>query len=299
MINDEQPLSRKERDISKFLSKKKDFAKIKRRPKIKNRLLHETLKLGYTQRPWEDTDHLVKRISKDNRSVVEGELLKAKFGASGRDINEIAKDYKLLDEKDARRKAQNKNRYENIKKINAKAEAEKIAKFEAKKRAKQIKRKTKNNIENEDGAMDIDEDEDEPMDIVENEQFNNKRLNIPTESSQNLKEIFNSKKYEKKNKNENVIIKPKRLGKNEKLNLKKKEIRRLEEQELLLNAREIIPFGETADAPPKFVGKFRDSINKSRAQAGKMDLLLKKLHPDLTDERQRVIDEYRRLKSNK
>lgn len=120
---------------------------------------------------------------------------KAKFGASGRDINEIAKDYKLLDEKDARRKAQNKNRYENIKKINAKAEAEKIAKFEAKKRAKQIKRKTKNNIENEDGAMDIDEDEDEPMDIVENEQFNNKRLNIPTESSQNLKEIFNSKVF--------------------------------------------------------------------------------------------------------
>lgn len=38
--------------------------------------LDETLKLGYTQRPWEDTDHLVKRISKDNRSVVEGELLK-------------------------------------------------------------------------------------------------------------------------------------------------------------------------------------------------------------------------------
>uniref|UniRef100_A0A914XXR2 Coiled-coil domain-containing protein 137 n=1 Tax=Panagrolaimus superbus TaxID=310955 RepID=A0A914XXR2_9BILA len=111
-------------------------------------------------------------------------------------------------------------------------------------------------------------------------------------------------------------IKVKKLTKNERIREYKKEAKETEKRELLLNAREVIQFGERVDAPPTFSAKFRKEFDPLFANAGSKDLLLKKMMekknvsvPSSTpliqlpkdskvsaEERQRVIDMHRALK---
>ena len=40
------------------------------------KILEETAKLGYTQRPWEDEDRLLRRIVRENSELVTNEFMK-------------------------------------------------------------------------------------------------------------------------------------------------------------------------------------------------------------------------------
>uniref|UniRef100_A0AC35G3Q8 Coiled-coil domain-containing protein 137 n=1 Tax=Panagrolaimus sp. PS1159 TaxID=55785 RepID=A0AC35G3Q8_9BILA len=112
-------------------------------------------------------------------------------------------------------------------------------------------------------------------------------------------------------------VKIKKLTKNERMRKYKTEAKDTEKRELLLNAREVIQFGERVDAPPKFSAKFRKEFDPLFANAGSKDLLLKKLMEKnaipgqpisspivqvqknsnvSAEERQRVIDMHRALK---
>jgi len=107
--------------------------------------------------------------------------------------------------------------------------------------------------------------------------------------------------------------KKKRLTKNERIRLLKKEEKEANGRELMLHAKEIIPFGERVDAPPEFKGKLK-SIADLSAKAGSKDLLLKRVLESnnstknqnssslpkkskiSNEERQNVIKMYRELK---
>jgi len=110
--------------------------------------------------------------------------------------------------------------------------------------------------------------------------------------------------------------KKKRLTKNERIRLLKKEEKEANDRELMLHAKEIIPFGERVDAPPEFKGKLK-SIADPSAKAGSKDLLLKRVLESnnstknqtasslpkkskvSNEERQNVIKMYRELKKKK
>ncbi|KAI1719070.1 hypothetical protein DdX_06194 [Ditylenchus destructor] len=95
-----------------------------------------------------------------------------------------------------------------------------------------------------------------------------------SEESASIDEVVEKEKP--KTNKPNDVKKSRRLGKNDKLRLKRKQTREENEKDFMLNAREIIPFGERADAPPEFSGKLRQGMDPLFAHAGKKDLLLKK-----------------------
>ncbi|KAE9551497.1 hypothetical protein FO519_005291 [Halicephalobus sp. NKZ332] len=124
-----------------------------------------------------------------------------------------------------------------------------------------------------------------------------------------------SRKKERQEESKPSEPKKKRLTKNERLRLLKKEEKEVQDRELMLHAREIIPFGERVDAPPEFKGKLKNIADPS-AKAGAKDLLLKRVlesnsstknhtSSDLpkskvsNEERQNVIKMYRQLKKKK
>jgi len=93
----------------------------------------------------------------------------------------------------------------------------------------------------------------------------------------------------------------------------KAEETKSEQKEMLLNAREVIPFGDRADAPPEFDTINRKTLKPGFSKAGSKQLLLKamlsppvptaeeSLPPQSTkkvldDERDRVIAAYRTFK---
>uniref|UniRef100_A0A914WCC2 Coiled-coil domain-containing protein 137 n=1 Tax=Plectus sambesii TaxID=2011161 RepID=A0A914WCC2_9BILA len=102
-----------------------------------------------------------------------------------------------------------------------------------------------------------------------------------------------------------------KIDRKKRIRMLKAEQTKCDQKELLLNAREVIPFGERADAPPDFEGIHRKMLKPGFSKAGSKQLLLKAMlsqpvaseptqqppkQKDLTDERERVIAAYRTFK---
>lgn len=106
----------------------------------------------------------------------------------------------MLEKKDARRKAQKKARYENIKKLKIKAEAEKAAKFEAKKWKKQLRRQARqDNTELDEGIETMKVD-----DSKELKNDNGKRIDKSSDKK-SLKK-FNNKSDDNEESNQNLVL---------------------------------------------------------------------------------------------
>ncbi|KAI1730143.1 hypothetical protein Ddc_02827 [Ditylenchus destructor] len=271
MLDDEQ-MSRKIKELKQLSATVPELENVKRKRRPRNRFLEETAKMGYAQRPWESEDLLLSRINRDTHKSVDEQLLKAKFGMAGRSIKDIAGDYKELDEKERRRKLQKLARKEKERKLHEKELA-----FKAnKKRMRQMK-KQQNDVNSDDDSLAEKMDElQERLETEESDNEEDKQENLSdgSEESASSDEVVEKEKHKTNKPNE--VKKSRRLGKNDKLRLKRKQEREENDKDFLLNAREIIPFGERADAPPEFSGKLRREMDPLFAHAGRKDLLLKK-----------------------
>ncbi|KAI6237112.1 hypothetical protein M3Y95_00230700 [Aphelenchoides besseyi] len=206
-----------------------------------------TAKSGFKQRPWEDVDMLANRVIHSKNKEMNEEMLKAKMGLAGRDPKELDADFRMLDEKERQKKALKVAKAEKRRKLREKEE-----RFKAERAAQ--------------GNEDVDSnDEEQSMDDEEGSEEDQ----IEAEQEPPLK-----KKKKSKTAEEDVPAK-KRLTSSEKKRLRKKDSRAEAQKHLILNAREIIPFGERADAPPVFSKSVRKLLDAG--QAGKKDLLLKSL----------------------
>jgi len=105
-LDDDQPVPKATRELQRRIQEAKSMVNIKRKKKPKNRLLEESAKMGYFQKPWENPNSLFERVEKDTRKFVREEFIKARYGLAGRNEKEIAQDYKELDEKEKRKKLQ-------------------------------------------------------------------------------------------------------------------------------------------------------------------------------------------------
>ncbi|KAH7715813.1 Protein Y41D4B.11 [Aphelenchoides avenae] len=254
---DEQPVPRKVRELNYLRAKAEQLKNVKRVKKPSNKVLYETYKMGYEQRPWEDEDRLIARINRDANKDITDQIIKAKVGIAGRDAKEIAADYKELDAKAERRKLQKIARREKLLKLKEKEEKYKQTRKGREEAAFSGLLGSGDEGEDEEGGDEEGRDEEE--DEVEE------------------KEKPKATKKDKKAADSEPVEKRKRLGKNDKLRLKRKQEREAGQKELLLNAREVIAFGERVDGPPKFHSFHRKSLEQGFAQAGQKDLLLKRI----------------------
>ena len=93
---DEQPVTRRLRELDEYKAKIKNDQQTmrKKRRKAKNNLqgkfncsqsflieilLEQAERLGYKQRPWEDAERLIHRISRDTNKAINDEMLKVSF----------------------------------------------------------------------------------------------------------------------------------------------------------------------------------------------------------------------------
>uniref|UniRef100_A0A7E4V051 Coiled-coil domain-containing protein 137 n=1 Tax=Panagrellus redivivus TaxID=6233 RepID=A0A7E4V051_PANRE len=219
-------MSRKTREVAKL----KELAKVskKRTKKVKKGVDPVTAtatKFGFQRRAWETDQAFQKRVNKETKLAVDEDMLKARYGMGGRDVNEIREEYKVIDEAEQRKKnlklMMKEKRQRLLNKKKARSEFDEV---------EPPKKKEK------------DDDEDSEEDT-----------------------------YGKTSQKE------RRLTQKERKKLSKKEAIEAREHEFMLNAREVIPFGEVANAPPQFKGALKAKIDPLSAQAGSKDLLLKKL----------------------
>jgi len=251
-MDDDQPLTRKLRELKKLVQEAKiKTPVIKRNKTPRNRFFDEASKLGYLQRPWEDEEKLLFRISKDTATAVGGELLKAKFGAAGRSISEIAEDYKLLDEK------------ERLKKMQKMAYREKLKRLREKEKAfKKRKRKLEGT-----GLQESDSDNND------NELLDDPAPDISDYgNSEDGDECKKIKPTSKDSMATNDIVLSSRLRKREKLKLKRLDKQQEKAENKIMNAKDVIRFGERVDEPPKFSGNYQPN-----SKMGKKKLLLTNL----------------------
>ncbi|KAL3090857.1 hypothetical protein niasHS_007232 [Heterodera schachtii] len=237
---EEQPTTWKEQMLKKMtdeVAQQKNKMQ-KRNKKPKNRLLEETQKLGYHHMPWESAKTLIYRIQQDQNKAINDELLKARFAKAGRDVKEIAEEYKIIDEKNKMKKERRKVLHEKQSKLRAKE-----------------KDNEEGNGANSEDEMDQNEMEEEGREDGRGGEAQEEKGTGPKESSS----------------------KRKRLRKAVKIQLKRKRTKSQATKELILNAREVIPFGDRVDAPPTFTSELARTIRPLHERAGKKELLLKRL----------------------
>uniref|UniRef100_A0A915EFF4 Uncharacterized protein n=1 Tax=Ditylenchus dipsaci TaxID=166011 RepID=A0A915EFF4_9BILA len=256
-----QPVSRKAKELSWLTKKVDELQKVKRKPKCKNRFLEETSKLGYNQKPWESAENLLGRINRDQWNLVDEQLVKARFGAAGRDIKEIVEDYKEVDEKEKRRKLEKIARREKLKKLREKEKEFKEKQSRKRKTSEDGDSILLNNSSGDEEKGGSEGSSNESDDDQPSEQFEQKEI----QNSRPAKHLRPESPKKKQ-----------RLGKRDKLRLKKKSEKAEAACDFLLNAQEVIQFGDRVDAPPVFSGKNRKTMDPLFSQAGKKDLLLKK-----------------------
>jgi len=261
---DAQPMSRSSRDLAEHIasSSKKTFpAKSKKRPR--NRLTEETEKAGFVRRRYENETQFMRRVGNLTHHMVQEEFMKVKYELAGRDVKEIAADFKELDEKAKRRKAQKM------------ARREKFIQAAARQR------------EQEEG---------------EQQRFQQEAVGVNVEDD-----------VEKKAKKQRISLKDRQRQ-------LKREHNEDDAADLMLNAREVIAFGERTDAPPEFTKQCKFTPNN---RIGERKLLLKSLlepksngivaedksspkakesersKKDNEEQRLQVIEAYRQLKRQK
>ncbi|KAI6186535.1 hypothetical protein M3Y98_00143200 [Aphelenchoides besseyi] len=211
-----------------------------------------TAKSGFKQRPWEDVDMLANRVLQSKNKEMNEEMLKVSFFLL------ISITSFLFRRKWVLLVVIQRNwmpTFECWMKRNDRKKALKIARAE--KRRKMREKEERFIAERAaQGNQEADSnDEEQPMD----DEDSSDEDQIEAKEEPPLKKT-------KKSKTAEMWQQRKRLTSSEKKRLRKKNSRAEAQKHLILNAREIIPFGERADAPPVF--------SKS---AGKKDLLLKSL----------------------
>ncbi|VDD85845.1 unnamed protein product [Enterobius vermicularis] len=110
--NEEQPLTRRQKDIQEFL-KEGTFQKKKRR---RNTVRKEALKHGFKVPKTSDSRRLMYSVFKQTKEEVEGKMLLAKFGLAGRSSKEMKAEYEKLDEREQRRTKAKKTQSKKISK---------------------------------------------------------------------------------------------------------------------------------------------------------------------------------------
>ncbi|KAI6221292.1 hypothetical protein M3Y99_01565800 [Aphelenchoides fujianensis] len=217
-----------------------------RRPskkQTKNKFFAMTAKMGYKPRPWENEEMLAHRVLQSKNGPLKDELVKARFGLAGRDTKEIDADFQLLDEKEKRKRALKIALRE--KRLKQK---EKEANFRSNRGPKEAPAFDEEDEEEEDDRGEFVDDEEVAEEVEDSEEEDEQKPPPP---------------------------KKKAAGKQKGDEEKEAEEPKQPEKHLILNAREIIPFGERVDAPPVFSKNVRKLLDSG--QAGKKDLLLKDL----------------------
>ncbi|KAI6171281.1 hypothetical protein M3Y97_01053600 [Aphelenchoides bicaudatus] len=301
---DSQPLPRRWIEVQETAKAAKEAPKRTRtgKKRAKNKFFEMTAKMGFQKRPWEDEEMLANRIARAKNRALDDELIKVQAGTAGRDPKEIEADIKKLDEK------------ERQKKLLKVAAAEKRRKLREKEERFQQSRLAKHADSDEEDVSSVDEKEldsgDEFVEVDDQESAARRVIRKGTTK--------HSKKKQKQPDQPETNAK-KRLSSSEKSRQKKKENNSEKRRFLMLNAKEVLPFGERADAPPDFGASLRKKFTPLYSEAGKKDLLLKDMlkvenkhlytgSKPITDpqdevkvtaeERQRYIDAYRKLKLN-
>uniref|UniRef100_A0A914GWJ7 Uncharacterized protein n=1 Tax=Globodera rostochiensis TaxID=31243 RepID=A0A914GWJ7_GLORO len=248
---DDQPVTwkvRKLRQLAEEAAQQQNTTR-KRNKKTKNRLLEETLKLGYCHRPWESATALVFRIQRDQDKALNDELLKARFGKAGRDVKEIAEEYKMMDEK---------------------AKQRKLLKLARKEKQMKELQKDKTFRERSHRNEPIIED-DGTKGYVEGDEIGREGEKAGEEEEQRRGGAW-------RNRTKPTTEKERmQLGKADKTHNGQRKEQKQPAKELILNAREVIPFGARVDAPPTFNSDLFRKIRPLHAGAGKKELLLKQL----------------------
>ncbi|KAK6047787.1 SET domain protein, partial [Cooperia oncophora] len=232
-----------------------DKKELKRRKQRKSKVLAEAEKIGIRKGRFETIPHFVRRVERMTYAAVKDHEMLVKQGLAGRDESEIAADFKLLEEKEKRRKEQKKNEIQNkIKAAREKREREAKIKEERLKEKEERKTKRKAEALGDQDMVEVTLEKDEEGDD-----------SINAESSQVTEEGGVLKKKKKK------------LGGSDKVREKKRIAAEQARNEAILNQREVIAFGERYDAPPEFKGAMKKEMNPLMAKAGAKKLLLHSL----------------------
>ncbi|KAE9421780.1 hypothetical protein Angca_000719, partial [Angiostrongylus cantonensis] len=270
-------------------------ADVKRRKQCRNKVLAEAKRNGIRMGRFETVRNFVRRVERMTHMAIKDHEILIRQGLVGRKETDIATDFKLLEEKEKRRKEQSKNEIRNKIKV-ARRKRENDTKIKEGKLEGKIERKLKQ------GGMQRNED------LVEKEEeteimakVNDKAKAHESSTLEPINDKIGVKKMKRK------------LGGSEKVRLKKKLASKYECSEAVLNQREVVAFGERYDAPPEYKGPLKDVMNPLMAKAGAKNLLLhsllqqkciptttylkdtKKSKPGEID-RQRIIEAYRTLK---
>ncbi|KAK6748304.1 hypothetical protein RB195_001119 [Necator americanus] len=293
--NDEdQPMSRCLRELQE--SKKEtitDKKDVKRRKQRKNKVLAEAEKAGIRKGRFETVEHFVRRVERMTFAAVKEHETLIKQGLVGRKESEIEADFKLLEEKEKAQREQKRNEIQN--KIKA---ARKIRNQTAK--IKEETLKTKERMKSKRNAEEKAEDEAGIEEMQENDNvMDGAQSCSATIDGSNLQSTTKRRKL---------------CGSD--WTRKMKLARTLPRQEVALNQREVIRFGERYDAPPIFQGMMKKEMDPLMAKAGSRNLLLcsllqkqnvketkyleeEKRREQEEIDRQRVIEAYRELKRKK
>ncbi|KAK6046026.1 hypothetical protein COOONC_16468 [Cooperia oncophora] len=106
----------------------------------------EAEKIGIRKGRFETIPHFVRRVERMTYAAVKDHEMLVKQGLAGRDESEIAADFKLLEEKEKRRKEQKKNEIQNKIKA-AREKREREAKIKEERLKEKEERKTKRKAE--------------------------------------------------------------------------------------------------------------------------------------------------------
>jgi len=185
-----------------------------------------------------------------NRAI-DDEMIKVQIGTAGRSHKELDADMKLLDDQERREK---------MLKVSANEKRRKLKEKEQRFRQSQLARNSDYNYGDEEEAMSEDEDREH----TSNGDVQTKMVRKSTSDHNQMPRQEQEFDPEYK----------KRLTSNEKAKMKKKELKEERNTYLMLNAREIIPFGERIDAPPKFSDAILKRLDPLHVPNGKKRLLL-------------------------
>ncbi|CAB3405850.1 unnamed protein product [Caenorhabditis bovis] len=285
---DEQPLTKAQKKLMApgLIVDKKEA---KKKKKEKNSVLREAEKLGLKKGRFETVERFVRRVEGIMYNRIHENIAIAKQGLAGRKQEEIDADYAKIDEKEKRKKEQEKREIQN--KIK---EAKKRREQEAEKKEEMLKSKEQRKLAKRQ-IGEHQEEEEEKSDIDDEEEHEDDDAPVP-KKSKNDKE--KTEKLSKKNRRKEFL-------KNRKVDEK---IRKADDA--ILNAKEIVAFGERYDAPPVFGGDLKKKFEPLMAKAGQKTLLLHSLlkkgdektkyldnsTSTIHEERQRVIEAYRKMK---
>ncbi|GMR48356.1 hypothetical protein PMAYCL1PPCAC_18551 [Pristionchus mayeri] len=221
---EDQEMPKGVRELLKRIEEGKQKGTIKRTfPKKKDKITSSLAAVGIQKKSRESIKVAIGRMhDKINREVDEARI-KAKAGVAGKDMKEIANEYKQMDE---------------------------VAR--AKREAKLLKRK---------------KEEEEKFGKARDKTM--KRLQMIEEERVKDGSKAGRKKMNRVNRERE----------------KRKEERIIMEKETMLDAKEVIDFGERYDAPPTFKGKLKTRIDPLSAKAGAKSTLL--VHAMLGEKRKR------------